>query len=73
MVRQIIWGVLGILIGGGGLIAFIVSIAKSPPVSEEEKALRKQEFEKAKRQTNGCSQLIALLLGIILLLIAILR
>ena len=41
--------------------------------NEEEKALRKREYEKAKRRSDGCSQLIILILGIILLLIAILR
>ena len=49
MVGQIILGVLGVLIGGGGLIAFVVSLVKYSSVSEEEKALRKREYEKAKK------------------------
>ena len=73
MVGQIILGVLGILIGGGGLIAFVVSLVKSSSVSEEEKALRKREYEKAKKRSDGCSLFIAFLLGIVLLLMTILR
>ena len=35
MVGQIILGILGVLIGGGGLIAFVVGLVKPPKVSPE--------------------------------------
>ena len=38
MVGQIILGVLGVLIGGGGLIAFVIWLVKPPKVSPEELA-----------------------------------
>lgn len=46
MVGQIILGILGVLIGGGGLIAFVVGLVKPPKVSPEELA----EFEEKKRK-----------------------
>ena len=38
MVGQIILGVLGVLIGSGGLIAFVIGLVKPPKVSPEELA-----------------------------------
>lgn len=73
MVGQIIFGALGVFVGGVGLIAFVVSLAKSKPVSVDEVALRKREYERAKRRSDGCSLFIAFLLGITLLIMSILR
>ena len=62
-----------ILFGIPFIIQVITWIVKPTTITEEEKALRKREYEKAKNRSNGCSLFIAFLLGIVLLLIAILR
>ena len=46
MVGQIILGVLGILIGGGGLIAFIVGLIKPNHISPEELAAFEERNKK---------------------------
>ena len=49
MVGQIILGVLGVLIGGGGLIAFVVGLVKPPKVSPEELAAFEEKKRKEKK------------------------
>lgn len=73
MGEYILIGLGVILFGIPFIIQVITWIVKPATITEEEKALRKREYEKAKRRSDGCSQLIILILGIILLLIAILR
>lgn len=73
MREYILIGLGVILFGIPFIIQVITWIVKPTTITEEEKALRKREYEKAKRRSDGCSQLIILILGIILLLIAILR
>ena len=46
MVGQIILGVLGILIGGGGLMAFIVGLIKPNHISPEELAAFEERNKK---------------------------
>lgn len=73
MGEYILIGLGVILFGIPFIIQVITWIVKPTTITEEEKALRKREYEKAKKRSNGCSLFIAFLLGIILLLIAILR
>ena len=49
MVGQIILGILGVLIGGGGLIAFVVGLVKPPKVSPEELAAFEEKKRKEKK------------------------
>ena len=49
MVGQIILGVLGVLIGGGGLIAFVIELVKPPKVSPEELAAFEEKKLKEKK------------------------
>lgn len=49
MVGQIILGVLGVLIGGGGLIAFVIGLVKPPKVSPEELAAFEEKKLKEKK------------------------
>ena len=51
MVGQIILGVLGVLIGGGGLIAFVIGLVKPPKVSPEELAAFEEKKLKEKNIT----------------------
>ena len=53
MVGQIIFGTLGILIGGGGLIAFIVGLIWPPRISPEELAAFEERQRKKKRHLGG--------------------
>lgn len=46
MVGQIIWGILGVLIGGGGLMAFIVGLIKPNHISPEELAAFEERNKK---------------------------
>ena len=48
MVGQIIWGILGILFGGGGLIAFVVGLIWPKHLSPEELAA----FEERNKNKN---------------------
>lgn len=73
MGEYILIGLGVIFFGIPFIIQVITWIVKPTTITEEETALRKREYEKAKRRSDGCSQLIILILGIILLLIAILR
>lgn len=72
--------ILGVLLALFLLGKLLIWIAESQPEVPEERTNRVENTkpqqhkpEYAKGYGNGCSQLIALLLGIILLLIAILR
>ena len=49
MVGQIILGILGVLIGGGGLSAFVVGLVKPPKVSPEELAAFEEKKRKEKK------------------------
>uniref|UniRef100_UPI004057C686 hypothetical protein n=1 Tax=Alistipes sp. TaxID=1872444 RepID=UPI004057C686 len=49
MVGQIILGILGVLIGGGGLIAFVVGLVKPLKVSPEELAAFEEKIRKEKK------------------------
>lgn len=49
MLGQIILGILGVLIGGGGLIAFVVGLVKPPKVSPEELAAFEEKKRKEKK------------------------
>ena len=50
MVWQIVFGVLGILIGGGGLIAFVVGLIRPPRISPEELAAFEERKRKEKKR-----------------------
>lgn len=49
MVGQIIFGVLGLLIGGIGLIAFIIALVKPIKISPEELAAFEEKKRKEKK------------------------
>ncbi|MBR2961686.1 MAG: hypothetical protein IKC42_01475 [Alistipes sp.] len=53
MVWQIVFGVLGILIGGGGLIAFVVGLIRPPRISPEELAAFEERKRKEKKRVGG--------------------
>lgn len=53
MVGQIILGILGVLIGGGGLIAFVVGLIRPPRITTEELAAFEERKRKEKKRIGG--------------------
>ena len=55
MVGQIILGVLGIVIGGGTLIAFVVGLIRPSRISAEELAAFEERKRKEKKRIGGAN------------------